>query len=200
MGDSNNSKVDYWRTPEKLMLIECWARDDYSIKDITEKMGITQKTFIEWRKQYKEIDEALRAGKEETDYRVENALLKSAVGYKVTETKTIISPPDKDGNRKFKIEKIEKEIPPNPTSALAWLNNRKPDLWKRNRDNFINDKSDSNITVNIIRHDNKDNEEWDVNTNTSNKTVKNKKQKSEAKKVKSVKYNNEELEWLNEED
>lgn len=197
MGDSKNSKVDYWRTPEKLALIECWARDDYSIKDITEKMGITQKTFIEWRKQYKEIDEALKAGKEETDYRVENALLKSAVGYKTTETKTIISPPDKDGNRKIKIEKIEKEIPPNPTSALAWLNNRKPDLWKRNRDNFATDKNDSNITVNIIRHDNKDNEEWDVNASTDIKTVKNGKRKSESKKVK---YNKEDLEWLNEED
>ena len=61
---------------------------------------------------------------------------------------------------------------------MCWLNNRKPDNWKRNRDQFkTEDKENSNITVNIIRKDaqNDDNEEWEVNaqenkTNSANKS------------------------------
>lgn len=195
MGAKNSSTVDKWLTEDGLLLLQCWARD-FSLGDIAAKIGIAPKTLVEWRKKYPEIDEAISEGKEVVDYKVENALLKVALGYTTTETKTIISPPDKDGNRRIRVEKTEKEVAPNPTAIMCWLNNRKPEQWKRNRDMLQTKDEDNKITVNIIRHgSNNDDEVWDVNATNSSK-------KSKAKKATAttgddnIDYTDEELEWL----
>lgn len=181
MGSKNASKVDEWLTDEKLELLRCWARD-FSLSDISIKMGISYNTFIYWRNKYPQINEAIKDGKEIVDYRVENALLKVALGYTTTDVKTIISPPDKNGNRSVRVEKTEKEIPPNPTAIMCWLNNRKPEQWKRNRDMMQTEDKDNNIVVNIIRKDDKDKETWTANTNKSSNKVA---QKAKAKKAES---------------
>lgn len=186
MGNHNASLVDKWRTPSKLELIKCWARD-FTLGDIAGKMGITIQTLKTWRDKYPEIEEAISEGKEEVDYKVENALLKVALGYTTTDVKTIISPPDKNGNRAIRVEKTEKEIPPNPTAIMCWLNNRKPEQWKRNRDNIqqLND-NDSKITVNIIRHGkDEDKDDWDV---TATKTVSKVSAKKEVDQVDDLDY------------
>lgn len=166
-----SGKVDKWLTDDGLLLLECWARD-FALQDISKKMGISDKALWEWRKRYPEINEALSRGKEIVDYQVENALLKVALGYKTKEVKVLMErDPDGKGNRKIKKEVTEKEIGPNVTAIMAWLNNRKPDSWKRNRDNIItNDDKDNNITVNIIRKGKQedDNEEWEVSAKSSN--------------------------------
>lgn len=185
MGNQNKSLVDEWLVPEKLELLKCWARD-FSLSDIAAKIGVSNKTFIEWRKKYPEIEEAIKEGKEIVDYKVENALLKVALGYTTTEVKSIISPPDKNGNRSIRVEKTEKEIPPNPTAIMCWLNNRKPEQWKRNRDNIMQtNDNDSKITVNIIRHTKDDEEEkWDVSA-----------EKETIKKSKPKKAENDDLDY-----
>ena len=193
MGAKNSSTVDKWLTEDGLLLLQCWARD-FSLGDIANKIGISSKTLIDWRKKYPEIDKAISEGKEVVDYKVENALLKVALGFTTTETKTIIGPPDKDGNRRIKVEKTEKEIAPNPTAIMCWLNNRKPEQWKRNRDVLQTKDEDNKITVNIIRHGNNDDEEWNVNTNKSIK--KRKAKKATAASTDDVEYTDEELEWL----
>lgn len=173
MGNHNSSIVDEWRTPTRLELLKCWARD-FSFTDIAAKIGVSIQTLKAWRDKYPEIEEAIREGKEIVDYKVENALLKVALGYTTTDVKTIISPPDKNGNRSIRVEKTEKEVPPNPTAIMCWLNNRKPDQWKRNRDNVYQTKDeDSKITVNIIRHGKDDEDEkWDATaTKTSTKAT-----------------------------
>ena len=194
MGAKNSSTVDKWLTEDGLLLLQCWARD-FSLGDIANKIGISSKTLIDWRKKYPEIDKAISEGKEVVDYKVENALLKVALGYTTTETKTIISPPDKNGNRRIRVEKTEKEIAPNPTAIMCWLNNRKPEQWKRNRDILQTKDEDNKITVNIIRHgSNNDDEVWDVNATDSSK--KSKAKKAAANNTDDVEYTDEELEWL----
>ena len=201
MGNHNASLVDKWRTESKLMLLKCWARD-FTLSDIANKMGITIQTLKKWRDKYPDIEEAIQEGKEEVDYKVENALLKVALGYTTTDVKTIISPPDKNGNRAIKVEKTEKEIPPNPTAIMCWLNNRKPEQWKRNRDNVLStDDKDNKITVNIIQHGKNDkDEEWTASTSKSSKSTK-AKQKRDAKKAadEDIELTDEEREWLEEE-
>jgi len=181
MGRINSSKVDEWLKEEKLELLRCWARD-FTLSDIAKKIGVSEKTLIEWRKTYPEIEQAIKDGKEIVDYRVENALLKAALGYTTTDVKTIISPPDKNGNRAIRVEKIEREVPPNPTAIMCWLNNRKPEQWKRNRDMLYTQDKDNNIVVNIIRKGANDSEEededWAASVGTGVK-------KSKAKKAKS---------------
>lgn len=174
MGNERSSKVDEWLTEDKLELLTCWARD-FTLTEVAEKVGVAPSTLLSWRDKFPEIRKAIQDGKEVVDYRVENALLKVALGYTCTETKTYISAPDKFGNRRVRYEKQEKEVPPNPTAIMCWLNNRKPDQWKRNRDNILRtEDKDNNIVVNIIHKgnstviDDKDEEGWSATVNNNN--------------------------------
>lgn len=145
-------EVEYWLSDDGLMLLEAYARDGLVDRDICNIIGIAPKTLVAWKKNYPEIKEALSKGKAVIDYRVENALLKSAIGYTKKSTKVIMR------LRQGKLTTVEQEttleeVGPNPTSCMCWLNNRKPNEWKRNRDNFIQeDSEDSKITINVIRH------------------------------------------------
>ena len=94
--------------------------------------------------------------------------------------KTIISPPDKNGNRAIRVEKIEKEVPPNPTAIMCWLNNRKPEQWKRNRDMMYTEDKDNSIVVNIIRKGDNDSDEREDWAASASEDIK----KRKAKKVK----------------
>lgn len=144
--------VDKWLSPEGLMLIECWARDGLNTTQIAAKMGIARKTLWEWRKYHEEIEEAMTKGKEIVDYEVENALLRLALGGEKKTTKTIVGNPDSNGNRQVRVETTVENVLPNATAALAWLNNRKPKDWKRNRDLFeLTSDEDSAVTINVVR-------------------------------------------------
>ena len=65
---------------DKLILIEGYARDGATEKNISEALGISQNTLINMKKEYPDIGNALRKGKEIVDYAVENALLRRALG------------------------------------------------------------------------------------------------------------------------
>lgn len=152
---------DDWVTPERLLLVSGWCKDGCTNKELAEKMGITVKTLYKWQIKSPELKEAIREGKDVTDYKVENALLRAALGYEHTEVKTIMSGEgDAKGNRKMKVEKVTRYYPPNVNAAIMWLCNRKPDIWKRNRDTMIElTDEESHITVNVSRHsDGKGNE------------------------------------------
>lgn len=176
MGKEYHSLVDKWLTEDSLFLLSCWSRDGYTFGEMAKKIGVAPETFSNWRRKYPEFKEATEASREYIDYTVENALYKRAVGYRYTESKVTIYPPDKDGNIKTKTEKTEKEIVPDVTACLSWLNNRCPEKWKRNRDNFVNpDSNDSKVTINIVRSKDEsqikasvanDDEEWENEWNS----------------------------------
>ena len=65
---------------DKLLLMEGYARDGATEKQIAEALGISQNTLINMKSQYGDVSEALRKGKEIVDYAVENALLRKALG------------------------------------------------------------------------------------------------------------------------
>lgn len=159
MGVKYESKVDYWLTDDGLTLIECWSRDGYLIDEIARRMGVARETLSRWKSKYEEIGKAMSTGREIIDYKVENALLKSALGYTTKEIKVTI------GKKIFNGETVEllketttKEVAPNVTAIMAWLNNRKHDQWKRNRDKVLElDEEDNNISITIVRGPKDDN-------------------------------------------
>ena len=162
MASKNASIVDEWLDDDNLMLIEAWARDGYTRQDIANRIGVHICTLREWEKNYPEIREALKKGREVVDYKVENALLKRALGYTTKEIKVVLGRQVK-GGQTFQITKevVEKEIAPDVTACAIWLNNRRPDKWKRNRDKIVElEEEDSNLQITIIRGP-KTNEELD---------------------------------------
>lgn len=166
-----------WLEEDNLMLIECWARDGYTFQDIANRIGIAVSTLRGWRAQYPEFDEALKRGREIIDYKVENALLKSALGYKTKEVKVTTT------MRYGKVVETVKEVTdreqaPNVSAIQCWLYNRLPDKWKRNRDNLIElNEEDTKIQVTVTRasqstkpnaqHDDTVDEEWQDEVNQS---------------------------------
>jgi transposase-like protein len=71
-------KYEEWLKPDGLILIEGWARDGLTDEQIAHNMGIRRETLWSWRKQFPNIDNALKKTKEVVDRQVENALFKKA--------------------------------------------------------------------------------------------------------------------------
>lgn len=134
---------DPWITEDGLTKIQGWARDGLIDKQIAHNMGVSPTTIREWKKRFPEIAEALRKGKEVVDREVENALLKSALGFmqkirKPVKIKEVEYDP-KNGRKIRESEKwvqVEEEIfvPPQVTAQIFWLKNRKPDEWREKND------------------------------------------------------------------
>lgn len=135
-----------WCTDENLILVEGLRREGARDIDIAEYIGISYQTFYNWKSEHPEFAEALRAGAEIVDYKVENALLKRCLGFHCIEKKRII----KNG-KVIQEEHTQKYIPPDVTACAIWLNNRKPDEWKRNRDNYTITENESGIQINIVK-------------------------------------------------
>lgn len=130
-------KYQEWLEPEKLILIEGWARDGLTDVQIAHNMGITAKTLYEWKKKYGEICESLKRGKEVVDRQVENALLKRAIGYEYEEISEKY-----EGGIMTERKVTKKQVVPDTTAQIFWLKNRKPEQWRDKRvvDDGSNDR------------------------------------------------------------
>ena len=161
----NQCQATDWLEEDNLMLLECWTRDGYTFEDIANKIGITTNTLRWWRKQYPDIDKALKAGREIVDYKVENALLKSALGYKTKEVKvtTIM----RHGKVVETIKEVlDKEQAPNVSAAQCWLYNRLPKKWKNmnSRANILEDMDEDTSIQVIVTRASKPNAQSDSNS------------------------------------
>ena len=176
---TNQCLATDWLEEDNLMLLECWARDGYTYEDIANKIGIEYSTLRYWRKQYPAIEKALKAGREIIDYKVENALLKSALGYKTKETKvtTIMR---RGVVVETQSETTEKEQAPNVSAIQCWLYNRLPKKWKNmnSRANIFDEvDEDTSIQVTVTRAtkdnirptkvDEPEEDDWGENINSS---------------------------------
>ena len=137
-------KYEYWLTPEGLLKLEGWARDGLTDKQIAENIGVSERTFTGWKKNYPAIYSVLKKGKEVVDRQVENALLKRALGYTYDEV-TI------EGGVETK--RVTKEVAPDTTAQIFWLKNRKPEDWRDKREIKTNDKDQVKDFIKAMRND-----------------------------------------------
>lgn len=133
---ARKGKADEWLQPDGLLQIEGWAREGLIDKQIAKNIGIAERTLMDWKIRYPAITSALKKGKAPVDIEVENALLKSALGYSVKVKKPIKvkSVKMKDGMKleEERVEYADEEvhIPANITAQIFWLKNRKPQVWR----------------------------------------------------------------------
>lgn len=90
------AKYTEWITEEGLLKIEGWARDGLTDKQIAQNIGVSERTFTEWKKKFSSVSSVLKKGKEIVDRQVENALLKRALGYEYTERTAKVVDRDKE--------------------------------------------------------------------------------------------------------
>lgn len=123
-------KYHEWLTENGLLRLKGWATDGLNDEEIADKMGIHVSTLYEWKNKYNEINEALKDGKEIPDRKVENALFKRACGYEYEE---ITEEWDATVEKMIVTKRVTKQVPPDPTSIIFYLKNRKPDEWRDKR-------------------------------------------------------------------
>lgn len=137
-------KSGEWLTEDGLLTVEGWAREGLTDLQIATKMRISQTTFYDWLKRFPKLAKALKKGKAPVDTKVENALLKRALGYDYVETVTeyTFSETERDENgepkRIVKSQKSTRKHVPGEVGAQAfWLKNRRPDRWREKREEQI---------------------------------------------------------------
>lgn len=132
---------------KKIYLVERWCREGMTEKEVAKRLDISVSTLEEYKKHHPLFLEALKNNKEIADYQVEDSLYDKCLGKYVNVEKAFKCKKiyyDKNGKRCEKEEvvvKMVKEFIPPDTMAIAiWLNNRRPENWRRNANKEILDK------------------------------------------------------------
>ena len=106
-----------------------------TLEEMADDLEVATSTLQKWIKENEELSVALKSGRSFADTQVESSLYSRALGFKITEKKTIISSGGNTGEQKpVRIEIVEKDVPPDTTAAIFWLKNRRPDLWRDRQD------------------------------------------------------------------
>lgn len=92
--------------------------------EISQAFEVSLRTIHRWKLDHPEFREALVQGKEVIDAKVEESLLKRALGYTFDSEKIMVV--DKELQR---VETVE-HVPPDTKAAMWWLQNRRPGLWR----------------------------------------------------------------------
>jgi hypothetical protein len=101
----------------------------YTDRQIADAFGVEVSTISNWKLDHPEFLEALKENKEVADQNVVNALYQRAIGYDVT-VKRLSSERDD-----AVVMEETKHYPPDPTSMIFWLKNRRPKEWTDKKEN-----------------------------------------------------------------
>ncbi len=113
-------------TENELKLAEYMARGGTELSKIPKKLGIKRHKWKKYLKDNPDEKRRLELLKSTTDYMVENALLKRALGYRAEEHKES----EKPNGTEFVTTK--KDVPPDVRAAALWLKIRCKDMWDDN--------------------------------------------------------------------
>ena len=131
------STVAEWEEPDKLLLLEAWARNGLTDEQIAGNMGINVRTLYNWKRKSVRIFQSLKVNKELADIEVENALRKKALGFRETEqTVSMRKTVEYENGKRVRevtepvVMESERYYPPDTTAQIFWLKNRKPEQWR----------------------------------------------------------------------
>lgn len=111
-------KGDYVRQAEQLCAL---GATDFELAAF---FGVTVQTVNRWKLAHPEFCSSIKTAKEAADERVERSLYNRATGYTFSSEKvfqfqgSIVRAP------------VDEHVPPDPTSAIFWLKNRRKDVWR----------------------------------------------------------------------
>ena len=98
------------------------CRNGATDREIADILGVCVRTFYRWRAEHDAFAEALKAGKELADDRVERALYERACGYEYSDVK-IFHP---SGAKEPVIVPVTVHVPADVGAAKQWLATRRP--------------------------------------------------------------------------
>ena len=139
-------RKQFWMSEDGITLINQWRREGHSYDEIaTRYIGIGSTTMWRWTKESPELAQALRVSQDVTNSRVEESLLKRALGYDYEEvTEELI-----EGQmRTTKV--VKKHVSPDVKACLSWLFSRRPDRWRAQRTMDEDESNDMKTAKKIL--------------------------------------------------
>ena len=115
---------------DKLHLVEKWARDGLTEAQIAKNLGIIKNTLNTYKNQHHDFLDSLRRGRQVCIAEIENALVKTALGFEYEEVKTYIK--DEGGRIVKYTEKTRKYHPPHVGACSILLKNKDKGNWSDN--------------------------------------------------------------------
>lgn len=113
-------KEEYATQAEKLSRL---GATDQEIADFFE---VDVRSVYRWKHDYDEFCQALKAGKEVADERVERSLYQKAIGYEQDEVKIFMPA----GAESPVYAPYRAKVAPDTTAAIFWLKNRRSGTWR----------------------------------------------------------------------
>lgn len=120
MARPSSFKPEYSEQARKLCLL---GATDAELADFFE---VSVRTVLRWKAEHEEFCQALKAGKDVADARVERSLYQRAVGYSHDAVKIFLP----RGATEPVYAAYVEHCPPDTTAAIFWLKNRQPDQWR----------------------------------------------------------------------
>lgn len=111
-----------------------------TINELSEIIAVNPRTLDRWAGSNEELSRAIKECKENANQIVEASLYRRATGYNYLEERSYVF------NGEIKKYFVEKHIPPDPTSMIFWLKNRKPNEW---RNSPVENNPQEAITVKV---------------------------------------------------
>lgn len=71
-------KYQKWLEADNLLLLQGWKRNGLTDTEIANNMGVSIRTFYNYREKYPKIKQATSVGKEQANFYIENKLFKKA--------------------------------------------------------------------------------------------------------------------------
>lgn len=119
-GRPSEYQPEYARQAEKLAQL---GATDQEVADFFE---IDVRTVYRWKHDHDEFCQALKAGKDIADDRVERSLYQKAIGYEQDEVKIFMP----GGASEPVYAPFRAKIAPDTTAAIFWLKNRRGEQWR----------------------------------------------------------------------
>ena len=94
-------------------------------KDLARFFEVEEKTVNNWKEEYPEFLQSLKAGKEQADAEIAQKLYHRAKGYKHIDTKFATFEGQITDEREYM-----RHYPPDTIAAIFWLKNRQPQKWR----------------------------------------------------------------------
>ena len=140
-------------TKEVKVKSEKLSRRGFTDKEISEIIDVSERTINRWKLKHPEFCQSLNLWKEKADENIERSLYERAYGYSHPETKAqFVQGPD--GGRWETLDMV-KHYPPDPTSMIFWLKNRKPKDWRDKQDYELTGKDGGPIELQSSPEDKK---------------------------------------------
>jgi hypothetical protein len=105
-------------------------------QELAEYFETSARSLYRWKLEHPEFCQALKAGKEFADERVERSLYAKAIGYTFDAVK-IFMPAGADGPV---YAPYREHVPPDTSAAMFWLKNRRAGNWRDKLDHELSGK------------------------------------------------------------